>query len=139
PLRLQMLTLAVPAGLLALPQMLFLSGGSNRAPMPRLLHWGYTIDQPTVANVAKYLGFTFGFKWLLIALALVLATTLQSRFFVAAISLLAVAFCFLFTIDGLVKQKFFHIFVIIANLFVCFASLWFCRLSVGGIPIPFEF
>src|SRR5258705_9929015 len=65
PLRLQMLALTVTAGLIALPQMLFLSTGSGRAQMPKLLRWGYTIDHPTVANVTKYLGFTFGFKWLL--------------------------------------------------------------------------
>src|SRR5262249_12058066 len=74
PLRLQMLALALAAGLIALPQMLFLSTGTGRAHMPKLLHWGYTIDHPTVENVAKYLGLTFGFKWLLIALALVFAT-----------------------------------------------------------------
>ena len=94
PQRLQMLALAVTAGLIALPQMLFLSTGSGRAQMPKLLHWGYTIDHPTVANVTKYLGFTFGFKWLLIALALVFATSLQRRFFLAFLSLIAVAFCF---------------------------------------------
>src|SRR5947209_8722838 len=73
PLRLQMVALAVTAGLIALPQMLYLTGGSGRIPMPRLIHWGYMVEQPTAANVAKYLGFTFGFKWLLIALALVFA------------------------------------------------------------------
>ena len=91
--------------------------------MPKLLHWGYTIDHPTAANVAKYLGFTFGFKWLLIALALVLAGSLQRRFFLAALSLIAVAFSFQFTIEVLANQKFVHIWVIIANLFVAFASL----------------
>src|SRR5262249_26616494 len=65
PLRVQMMALAVTTGLIALPQMLYLTGGSGRTPMPRLFHWGYTIDQPTALNVAKYLGFTFGFKWLL--------------------------------------------------------------------------
>src|SRR6266516_2910026 len=74
PLRMQMLALAITAGVIALPQMLYLSTGSGRAQMPKLLHWGYTLDHPTAANVAKYLGFTFGFKWLLIALALVFAT-----------------------------------------------------------------
>src|SRR5438876_1808235 len=58
PLRRQMLVLAVTAGLIALPQMLYLSTGSGRAQMPRLLHWGYMVEQPTAANVAKYLGFT---------------------------------------------------------------------------------
>ena len=81
PLRLQMLALAVTAGLIALPQMLFLSTGSGRAQMPKLLHWGYTVDHPTVANVTKYLGFTFGFKWLLIALALIFAGSLAKAVF----------------------------------------------------------
>src|SRR6266513_71855 len=139
PLRLQMLALAITAGLIALPQMLFLSGGGSRAHMPKLLHWGYTIDHPTVANVTKYLGFTFGFKWLLIALALVFATSLQRRFFLAFLSLIAVAFCFQFTIEVLGNQKFIHIWVIIANLFVAFALWRLWHLSLGGSTLPGKF
>jgi len=132
PRRLQMLALAVTAGLIALPQMALLASGSARAQMPKLLHWGYTIDDPTALNVVKYLGFTFGFKWLLIALALVFATNLQRRFFLAVFSLLAVAFCFQFTIESLANQKFFHIWVIIANLFVAFALWRLWHLSLAG-------
>ena len=139
PLRLQMLALAATAGLMALPQMLFLSTGSGRAHMPKLLHWGYTIDHPTVANVAKYLGFTFGFKWLLIALALMFATSLQRRFFLAFLSLIAVAFCFQFTIEVLGNQKFIHIWIIIANLFVAFAVWCLWRLRIAGTTLPGKF
>src|SRR5437868_14697047 len=139
PLRLQMLGLAITSGLIAVPQMLYLSTGSGRAHMPKLLHWGYTIDHPTAANVAKYLGFIFGFKWLLIAVALVFATSLQRRFFLAVCSLLAVAFCFQFTIESLANQKFIHIWVIIANLFVAFALWRLWRLSVGGTTLPGKF
>ena len=139
PQRLQMLALAVTTGLIALPQMLFLATGSGRAQMPKLLHWGYTIDHPTVANVTKYLGFTFGFKWLLIALALVFATNLQRRFFLAFLSLIAVAFSFQFTIEVLGNQKFIHIWVIIANLFVAFALWRLWRLSFGGTTLPGKF
>jgi DNA-binding beta-propeller fold protein YncE len=139
PLRLQMLALAVTAGLIALPQMLYLTGGSGRAPMPRLLHWGYMVEQPTAANVAKYLGFTFGFKWLLIALALVFANSLQRRLFLAVSSLIAVAFCFQFTIEVLANQKFLHIWVIIANLFVAFALWRLWRFSLGGTTLPGKF
>jgi sugar lactone lactonase YvrE len=139
PQRLQMLALAVTTGLIALPQMLFLATGSSRAQMPKLLHWGYTIDHPTVANVTKYLGFTFGFKWLLIALALVFATSLQRRFFLAFLSLIAVAFSFQFTIEVLGNQKFIHIWVVIANLFVAFGlwRLWHLRLV--GTTLPGKF
>jgi len=136
PLRVQMLALAVTTGLLALPQMLYLTGGSGRTPMPRLFHWGYTLDQPTAMNVAKYLGFTFGFKWLLIALALLFATNLQRRFFLAASSLLAVAFCCQFTIEALANQKFIHTWVIIANLFVAFALWRLWRFSLLGTTVP---
>jgi DNA-binding beta-propeller fold protein YncE len=139
PLRPQMLVLAVTAGLIALPQMLFLSAGSGRAHMPKLLHWGYTIDHPTAANVAKYLGFTFGFKWLLIALALAFASSLQRRFFLAVFSLLLVAFSFQFTIEVLGNQKFIHIWVIIANLFVAFALWRLWHLSLAGTTLPGKF
>ena len=138
-LRGQMLVLAITAGVVALPQMLYLSTGSGRAQMPKLLHWGYTIDHPTVMNVAKYLGFTFGFKWLLIALALVFATSLQRRFFLAAFSLLLVAFCFQFTIEVLANQKFIHIWMIIANLYVAFAVWRLWRLRLAGTTLPGKF
>jgi hypothetical protein len=136
PLRLQMLALAVPAGVIALPQMLYLSTGSARAQMPKLLHWGYTIDHPTAWNVTKYLGFTFGFKWVLIALALIFARSLQRRFFLAISSLIAVAFCFQFTIEVLANQKFLHMWVIIANLFVAYGLWRLWRFSLGGTTLP---
>jgi DNA-binding beta-propeller fold protein YncE len=136
PLRLQMLALAITAGLIALPQMLYLGTGSGRAPMPRFFHWGYMVDQPTAMNVAKYLGFIFGFKWLLIALALIFASWFQRRLFLAALSLLGVAFCFQFTIEVLANQKFLHIWVIIANLFVAFALWRLWRLSLDGTTLP---
>jgi DNA-binding beta-propeller fold protein YncE len=139
PQRIQMLGLALTSGVIALPQMLFLSTGAGRAHMPKLLHWGYTIDHPTAINVVKYLGFTFGFKWLLIALALAFATNLQRRFFLAVLSLLAVAFCFQFTIEVLANQKFIHIWVIIANLFVAFALWRLWRLSLVGTTLPGKF
>jgi DNA-binding beta-propeller fold protein YncE len=139
PLRLQMLALALFAGLIALPQMLYLTGGSGRIPMPRLFHWGYTIDQPTAANVAKYLGFTFGFKWLLIALALIFANSLQRRVFLAVSSLVAVAFCCQFTIEVLANQKFLHTWVIVANLFVAFGLWRLWRLSLAGTTVPGKF
>jgi len=139
PLRLQMLALAITAGVIALPQMLYLTGGSGRIPMPRLIHWGYMVEQPTAANVLKYLGFTFGFKWLLIALALIFAGSLQRRFFLAALSLVAVAFSFQFTIEVFANQKFLHIWVIIANLFVAFALWRLWRLSLGGTTLPGKF
>jgi hypothetical protein len=139
PQRLQMIGLGLIAGLIALPQLLFLSTGAGRAHMPKLLHWGYTIDHPTAANVVQYLGFTFGAKWLLIVLALIFATSLQRRVFLAVLSLLAVAFSFQFTIEVLANQKFIHIWLIVANLFVAFALWRLWHLSIGGTTLPCKF
>src|SRR5437016_7240010 len=136
PLWMQMLALAITAGVIALPQMLYLSTGSGRAQMPKLLHWGYTLDHPTAWNVTKYLGFSFGFKWLLIALALLFANSLQRRVFVVVSSLLLMAFSFQFTIEVLANQKFFHIWIIIINLFVAFALWRLWRLSLAGTTLP---
>ena len=58
--------------------------------------------------------------------------SLQRRFFLAALSLIAVAFSFQFTIEVLANQKFVHIWVIIANLFVAFALWRLWRFSLGG-------
>src|SRR5207245_721976 len=131
PLRVQMVALAIAAGLIALPQMLYLSTGSGRTQMPKLLHWGYTLDHPTAWNVTKYLGFSFGFKWLLIALALLFANSLQRRVFVAVSCILLLAFSFHFTIEVLANQKFFHIWIVIVNLFVAFALWRLWRLSLA--------
>jgi DNA-binding beta-propeller fold protein YncE len=136
PLRLQMLALAIAAGVVALPQMLYLSTGTGRAVMPKLIHWGYTIEHPTAWNVTTYLGFIFGFKWVLIALALVFATGLQRRIFVAVSTLVAVAFCFQFTIEVLANQKFLHIWMIIINLFVAYGLWRLWHLSLGGVTLP---
>jgi len=139
PLRGQMLLLGITTGVIALPQMLYLTGGSGRIPMPRLIHWGYMVEQPTTANVAKYLGFTFGFKWLLIGLALFFANSLQRRLFLAILSLVAIAFSFQFTVEVLANQKFLHIWVIIANLFVAFALWRLWRFSLFGTTLPGKF
>lgn len=130
PLRLQMLALAVVAGAIALPQMLYLSTGSGRAPTPHLIHWGYTLDHPTAWNITKYLGFTFGFKWLLVAVALVFVTSLQRRIFLALLSLILVAFSFQFSVELLINHKFLNIWVTIINLFVAYAlwRIWKARL-----------
>jgi hypothetical protein len=130
PLRLQMLALAVVAGAIALPQMLYLSTGSGRAPTPHLIHWGYTLDHPTAWNITKYLGFTFGLKWLLVAVALVFATSLQRRIFLALLSLILVAFSFQFSVELLINHKFLNTWVTIINLFVAYAlwRIWKVRL-----------
>jgi sugar lactone lactonase YvrE len=50
-----------------------------------------------------------------------------------------VAFCFQFTIEVLANQKFIHIWVIIANLFVAFALCRLWHVSLAGTTLPGKF
>ncbi|HET6893509.1 MAG TPA: hypothetical protein VFH31_20590 [Pyrinomonadaceae bacterium] len=136
PLKKQMLALAISAAVVALPQVIYLSTGSGRAPAPSIFHWGYTLDNPTITNVVKYLGFTFGFKWLLIGLALYFGTQLQRRFFLSITVLFLVAFTLQLSTEVLANHKFLHIWIIIANLFVAFGLWRLWHMSVRDSVIP---
>jgi hypothetical protein len=130
PLRPQMLALAVAAGIIALPQFMWLTSGSDHTPLREFLHWGFTLPNPTPSNVAKYLGFSFGFKWLLVLVALMFATSLQRRVFVAVSGLILVAFSFKFSIEILINHKFLNTWVTIINLFCAYGvcRMWKDRL-----------
>ena len=136
PLRPQMFALGIAAGAIALPQILYLSTGAGRVQMAPLFHWGYTIEHPTFWSVVSYLAFSFGVKWFLLILALIFATSLQRRFFLAALSLLAIAFSFQLTVEVLANQKFIHIWAIVANLFVAYGLCRLWRLHIEGSTLP---
>jgi hypothetical protein len=136
PLKKQMVWLAVTAGIVALPQVIFLTTGNLQVAQYSLFHWGFTIDNPTVKNVVEYLGFTFGFKWLLLAVALFFATKLQRRVMIAVTSLVALAFCFQFSQEVLANHKFLNVWLVIANLFVAYGlfRLWKMKLLENALP-----
>ncbi len=136
PLKKQMLWMAATTALVALPQVIFLKTGNIREAGYSLFHWGYTIENPTILNVVKYLGFTFGFKWLLIALALFLATQFQRRVMIAVSSLIALTFFFQFSDEVLANHKFLNVWLIIANLFVAYGlwRLWNMILLKSRLP-----
>ena len=120
----------IDAALLALPQVIYLRTGHVRKAGYSLFHWGYTLDNPTVLNVLKYLSFTFGFKLLLIAFALYLGTRFQRRIRAAVSSLVLVAFSFQFSEEVLANHKFLNIWLVVVNLFVAYGlwRLWHSRL-----------
>jgi hypothetical protein len=133
PMRPQMLTLAVTAGIVALPQLGYLSTDGARIPLKELFHWGFTLPDPTLSSVAKYLGFTFGFKWLLITVALFFAARLQRRIFVAVSGLILVAFLFRFSsVEILINHKFLNTWVTITNLFCAYGLWWIWKARFIG-------
>ncbi len=135
PQRKYMAILGFVASAVALPQVWYLSLGAG----PRnysLFQWGYTIENPTVAKVVEYLGFTFGLKWPLIILALLLVSWFQRRFFIAICSLLLLTFLFRFSVETPANHKFLNIWLILANLFAAYGLWWLWKLKTAPILGP---
>lgn len=133
PNRVQMAALAIAAVVPAIPQLVFLhpvavSGG----PIYPTLHWGYVVDDPTLAYVGGYLAFIFGPKLILCAMALLVGTSVQRRLFLAATGLVALAFSVQVSTEVLANHKFINTWLVITNLFVAYAlvRLWRTRPSV---------
>ena len=130
PNRAQMLVLAVSSAILAVPQLLWVRPGTMAGEQTYpSLHWGYVVDDPTPANVATYIGFVFGPKLLLVAVALVAARWRQWRVFIAFSGLVAVAFLVQLSVEVLANHKFINAWLVVANLFAAagLVRLWHAR------------
>jgi DNA-binding beta-propeller fold protein YncE len=141
PRKKEMAALGVTAGIFALPQLLYLTEGAYRDYS--IIHWGYALsppgcvldcfNNPSIWFVMKYLGFLAGFKWLLVALAVVFATRLQRRFLVAGLGLLVLTFLFQLSPDILNNNKPLHVWIIVMNLFAAYGlyRLW----TIKTVPV----
>jgi DNA-binding beta-propeller fold protein YncE len=135
PQRKYMIMLGLTAAVVALPQVWYLSSGGG----PRnysLFQWGYTIENPTLAKVVEYLGFTFGLKWPVIILAVLVVAWFQRRFFIAICSLMLLTFLFRFSVETPANHKFLNIWVTLANLFTAYGIYWLWKLKTAPILGP---
>jgi DNA-binding beta-propeller fold protein YncE len=134
PARKYLLGLGLTTALVSLPQLALLRA-SNRSAHS-ILHWGYIVEPPTINNVLRYIGFSFGLKWLLIIVALTFASWFHRRFFLALCSLLAVTFCLELSVETLANHKFLNVWLIVSNLFVAYGlwQLWHVRSQWLVIP-----
>lgn len=135
----QMLLLGLAAALVALPQIIYLKTGDVHPAGYSLFHWGYTIDDPTPLNTLRYLGWTFGFKWVAMGIALFVATWFQRRVMLAIFSLVVMAFLFQFSEEVLANHKFLNIWLIVANLFVAFGLWQLWEKAIKGNKLPARF
>ncbi len=135
PCRRYMVGLAVTTAVIALPQLLALRSGNVRAG-PALIHWGYTLGNVPILQVVKYLGFSFGVKWVLILIALMFFSWRNLRLFIAMFSLFLLTFCFQFSEEALANHKFLNIWLVLANLFAAYGiwRLWHARIKGWAIP-----
>ena len=122
PLRSRVSALLATAILVGLPQVLFLRAGET-AGQSSIFHWGYTVENPTVARVLSYFLFTFGPKLALALIAIALLPKAYRFFFVAIAGLVVLAFGTRLSVDIMNNQKFFYVWLVLINLFVAY-TLW---------------
>jgi DNA-binding beta-propeller fold protein YncE len=129
PCRRQLVALGLMTTLIALPQLILLQSGGAPTPTHSFFHWGYVIEQPTWGKIIRYVGFSFGLKLGLVAIALLFASWFQVRFFITLCTLWVITFSLQLSIEGLANHKFLNVWLIISNLFVAYGvwRLWRLR------------
>ena len=86
-----------------------------------------------------YLGFTFGFKWILIAVALVFGSRLQRLMMASFTALIILGTCFQFSDEVLTNHKFFNVWLVLMNVPVAFGEVYSAMKSgvVDGLELPY--
>ncbi len=134
--RRELITLAVTAALVALPQIIYLKTGHVKPVQYSMLRWGFVIDDPGVINVLWWTFFTFGFKWVLLGIALYFSSGLQRRLMLAVSFLLPLTYCFRFSEEVLANHKFINLWLVIVNIFCGYAVVKLWDLKIGKSVIP---
>jgi hypothetical protein len=131
PYRARIAMLLVVAVLIGLPQVLYLRVAQTTQRFS-ILHWGYTVENPTLPRVISYFLFSFGPKLALGLVALLLLTKSHRLLFLAMSSLVALAFATQLSVDIMNNQKFLYVWLILLNLFVAYALGCVCRIRCIG-------
>ena len=132
PCRIYIGSVIVVSLILGVPQVLMLR---TRPVGQSLLHWGYTLDHPTIFQVFKYLGRSFGLKWVLIAIALIFLRNWHRKAFLAFSSLLAVVFFFQLSVDTFNNHKLLNIWTIFAAMYAGFGLWRLAKIGIAGVVV----
>ncbi|MEK6283122.1 MAG: hypothetical protein AABN95_22420 [Acidobacteriota bacterium] len=135
PCRSYLLTLIATAALIGLPQVLLLRWGAVKPPDQSIFYWGYTLQNPTLTTLVKYLGWTFGFKWLLVFVSLALLSGFHRRMFLAISSLLPVVFLFQLSTDVFNNHKLLNVWSVFAGIYAAYALWRIARLRTVGVAL----
>ena len=104
-----------------LPEVLMLRSG-NTMTYP-LFNPGYTLENVSLWLIVKYLGWTFGVKWILLGVALIFASGFQRKLLLAFTSLVAIVFLLQLSVDVFNNHKLLNIWATCVNVYAAFA-LW---------------
>lgn len=122
PYRLYTVSLIGTAVVVGLPQVLMLKSGNWDQTRQSLFRLGYTIADPTVWKILDYLAWTFGFKWILIFIALRFLSKDHRRFFLAVSILLPVVFLLQLSVDAFNNHKLLNVWGIFASIYAAYAA-----------------
>jgi hypothetical protein len=123
------------AVLLGLPQVVLLRAGNVAVPGQSFFHFGYTLATPTVWTLVKYVGWAFGFKWILIFIALALLSNFHRRLFLAVLSLLLVVFLFQLSTDVFNNHKLLNVWSIFAGVYAAYALWRIAKVKRFGVAL----
>ncbi len=131
PFRRQLMYLIATTVVLGLPQLIMLgAGGTGQTGRRSFFSPGYIVSDPTVLKVVEYIGWTFGFKLVLITVALYFLPRVHLKLFLIFSSLVAIVFMFQLSSDTFNNHKLLNIWNIFALMYAGYA-LWY--IGRGGI------
>ncbi|HKP37618.1 MAG TPA: hypothetical protein VJT71_12245 [Pyrinomonadaceae bacterium] len=133
PFRWQTASLIGAAILVGLPQVLWLRSG-NVISHP-FLYLGYTIENPSLFLIVKYLLWTFGVKWILLGVAAFFAAGWQRRLLLAMASLVVIVFLFQLSTDIFNNHKLLNIWATLVNVYAAYALWQIARHKIAGIVL----
>ncbi|HEX6187577.1 MAG TPA: hypothetical protein VFZ40_05830 [Pyrinomonadaceae bacterium] len=133
PLRLGTALLLAGAIVVGLPQVLLLRSGN--AQTYSLLNPGYTLENPTLWLMLKYLGWTFGVKWILLGVAVIFSNGFQRRLLLALSSLVVIVFLFQLSMDIFNNHKLLNIWATCVNVYAAFALWQIAKQKIVGIAL----
>jgi hypothetical protein len=133
PLRLGTALLLAAAIVVGLPQVLLLRSGNTLTYS--LLNPGYTLENPTLWLMLKYLGWTFGVKWILLGVAIIFSNGFQRRLLLALSSLVVIVFLFQLSMDVFNNHKLLNIWATCVNIYAAFALWQIAKQRFAGIAL----
>ena len=125
--------LLLAAIIVGLPQIQLLRSGNTLEYS--VLNPGYTLENPTIWLVLKYLGWTFGVKWILLGVAVVFTTGLQRRLLLALSSLVVIVFMFQLSVDVFNNHKLLNIWATCVNVYAAYALWQIAKQRIAGIVL----
>ena len=133
PLRLGTALMLAAAIVVGLPQVLLLRSGNTLTYS--VLNPGYTLENPTLWLMLKYLGWTFGVKWILLGVAVVFSNGFQRRLLLALSSLVVIVFLFQLSMDVFNNHKLLNIWAACVNIYAAFALWQISKQKIVGIAL----